>query len=158
MSPSDSFSSSRPLLEALAAAAGLPDLPLDAAGGCTLLFDGHPVHFQDDPARHALTFFATLGPVPQGRRSEVLGSMLKANRFWRGTGGATLSLDEAEPAEALLAMRFDTRSPAAAPEFIAAVERFIDQAEDWRAWLIEGGSEPPGDGHTLPPSFFQQMA
>ncbi|CAN7189765.1 type III secretion system chaperone [Acidovorax sp. LjRoot194] len=129
------------LFDALRQAAGLFPVELDAQGACTLAFDQIAVHLQHDAAAHALTCFAVLGAVPSARREEVMAAMLRANRFWRGTGGATLSLDENEPASVLLSQRFDERVPGASAEFVQAVERFVDHAQDWSTFL---GGEPQG--------------
>lgn len=127
------------LFDALRQATGLFPVELDAQGACSLAFDQLAIHLQHDAAAHVLTCFAVLGSVPAARREEVMAAMLRANRFWRGTGSATLSLDENEPPSVLLAQRFDERVPGAAADFVQAIERFVNHAHDWSAFL---GAQP----------------
>lgn len=152
------------LFDALRQATGLFPVGLDAQGACSLAFDQLAVHLQHDPAAHALTCFTVLGTVPAARRDEVMVALLRANRFWRGTGGATLSLDENEPPSVLLSQRFDERLPDAAADFVVAMERFVDQAGDWAAFL---GAQPAPTATSAAPSlaelqggmaFFSQRA
>jgi hypothetical protein len=150
------------LFDALRHAAGLFPVELDAQGACSLAFDQMAIQFQHDPAAHALTCFAVLGTVPPARQEEVMAAMLRANRFWRGTGGATLSLDENGPASVLLSQRFDERVPGAAADFVQAVERFVDHAHDWSTFL---GAPSAGESPKPAPApsqggmdFFSQWA
>jgi hypothetical protein len=65
--------------------------------------------------------------------------MLRANRFWRGTGGATLSLDAQEPPRAVLCEKVHCEAVSAAA-FQACFERFVHNAGEWFDVLAEGGS------------------
>lgn len=159
---SDTTTARSALFDALRQATGLFPVELDAQGACSLAFDQIAVHLQHEPAAHVLTCFAVLGTVPAARREEVMTAMLRANRFWRGTGNATLSLDENEPPSVLLAQRFDERVPGAAADFVQAMERFVNQAHDWSTFLgAQPSATPPVPMPAEPQggmAFFSQRA
>ena len=82
-----------PHLNALAATLGLPALTLDAQGLRSIALDHqHVIHVQADPRTQDVVLYAVAGQLPPG--AGMAETLLRANRFWRGTGGATLSLDD----------------------------------------------------------------
>ena len=84
-----------PHLNALAATLGLPALTLDAQGLRSIALDHqHVIHVQADPRTQDVVLYAVAGQLPPG--AGMAETLLRANRFWRGTGGATLSLDDDE--------------------------------------------------------------
>ena len=80
-------------LNALAATLGLPALTLDAQGLRSIALDQqHIIHLQADARAQEVVLYAVVGQLPP-HGTGVAETLLRANRFWRGTGGATLSLD-----------------------------------------------------------------
>ncbi|MFO1058430.1 MAG: type III secretion system chaperone [Dongiaceae bacterium] len=80
-------------LRAYGDAVGLGPLATDANGTCTLEFDGRlEVTLASDPDRARVVLWLVLGALPESGRAEAMEALLRANLFWRETGGATLSL------------------------------------------------------------------
>lgn len=123
------------LLQHLAGHVGLSALPLDADGCCALRVGEDPVlTFRWLPDDELLILFCALGTLGLERRAALLADLLRANHFWRGTAGATLSIDADEPPRAVLQHRFDARQVSPA-EFVQAVEWFAESAATWRRRL-----------------------
>lgn len=124
----------------LARQSGLGHLALASDGSLALRIDGRfIVHLQADDEDGTLTLFAPVGTVRVDNALATCKDMLRANRFWRGTGGATLSLDAQEPPRAVLCekVRCDAVSNVA---FQALFERFVHNAGEWFDVLADGGS------------------
>ena len=114
-------------LNALAATLGLPALTLDAQGLRSIALDQqHIIHLQADPLAREVVLYAVAGPLPEG--AGMAETLLRANRFWRGTGGATLSLDE--NARVILARRLSAVALTPA-QFCDAFTGFVDQLHHW---------------------------
>ena len=116
-------------LNALAATLGLPALTLDAQGLRSIALDHqHVIHVQADPRTQDVVLYAVAGQLPPG--AGMAETLLRANRFWRGTGGATLSLDGNAPPRVILARRL---SPVALTpaQFSDAFTGFVDQLHHW---------------------------
>ena len=116
-------------LAALAATLGLSTLTLDAQGLRSIALDHqHIIHLQADPLAREVVLYAVAGPLPEG--AGMAETLLRANRFWRGTGGATLSLDGNAPPRVILARRL---SPVALTpaQFSDAFTGFVDQLHHW---------------------------
>lgn len=142
-------------LSALARSLGLSTLALDGDGLCSLAIDGeHSVHLQADPADGALVLFAEVATLPSAGDAQLLTLLLRANRFWRGTGGATLSLDEQSPPGLVLARRIDCAATTPA-QFVQHFESFADHLVDWHARLTASPLQPdaPGLGGGMPFQF-----
>lgn len=123
------------LLEHLSTTLGLSGLPLDDQHSCALRLDeGLELNFRWLPDEEALMLFSTLGQVGLQHRAAVLAELMRANRFWQGTGGATLSLDDNEPPQVVLAQRIEARhvSPA---DFMQTLEWFTHAALGWQSQL-----------------------
>ena len=126
-----------PLLDHLAAKAGLPAIRLNDDGAVSLaLGERVTLTLRWLPDDEALVMFSVLGSLPLHDRQALLEELLRANRFGRGTGHATLSLDEAQPPRALLAQRLQTRHLEPG-DFVQAVEAFVAVAERWMVRLDE---------------------
>ncbi len=124
----------------LARAAGLGNLALAADGSLALGIDGRFVlHLQANDDEGTLTLFAPIGTVPVDGAEATCKEMLRANRFWRGTGGATLSLDAQEPPRAILSEKVHCDGVTQAT-FVEVVERFIHNAQQWSEVLGEAGA------------------
>lgn len=127
------------LLEALGTDLGIAGLHLDDEGRCTLAFDDVRVTFEFDEQRGQVFLYAGLGILPADAPAALLERLLGANLFWRGTGGATLGLDEGSRRLVLVqAVASDTINETA---FRAVVERFVATAETW----MGRAAEPPGE-------------
>jgi len=136
-------------LNALAQALGLNALTLDAEGLRSLSIGNElTVHIQSDTATQELVLFAEVGMLPSASDTAMLTLLLRANRFWRGTGGATLSLDEQSPPGLVLARRISCAATTPA-QFVAQFESFADHLADWSARL----NAPPQAIGTMPHQF-----
>lgn len=117
-------------LHALAATLGLPALTLDAQGLRSIALDQqHIIHLQADAPAQEVVLYAVAGQLPP-HGAGMAETLLRANRFWRGTGGATLSLDGNAPPRVILARRL---SPVALTpaQFSDAFTGFVDQLHHW---------------------------
>ncbi|MGN6579004.1 MAG: type III secretion system chaperone [Bordetella sp.] len=128
------------LIAALGKAVGITPLTLDADGALALqVGDDKHLNFQHDGKTDHFTLFMPLGQVRAGDDLDaVYADMLRANRFWRGTLGATLSLDDQTPPGAVLAVRLSCAG-LSEEDFIAAVERMLDAAREWLSHLAGTG-------------------
>jgi hypothetical protein len=127
------------LVAALGKAVGIAPLTLDADGALALqVGDDKHLNLQHDGKTDHFTLFMPLGQVRAGDPGAVYADMLRANRFWRGTLGATLSLDEQTPPGAVLAMRL-TCAGLSEEDFVIAVERMLDVAREWLPHLAGTG-------------------
>lgn len=117
-------------LNALAATLGLPALTLEAQGLRSIALDQqHIIHLQADARAQEVVLYGVAGQLPP-HGTGVAETLLRANRFWRGTGGATLSLDGNAPPRVILARRL---SPVALTpaQFSDAFTGFVDQLHHW---------------------------
>jgi hypothetical protein len=144
------------LISTLGEAVGEAGLQMDEEGLAFLpLSNEFFLHLQADAERECFIAFAVVGSLPHQPSVALLSRLLQANRFWRETAGATLSLDEEQPPRLVLADRYDW--PGTDPEdFVERVNRFIDALHDARSWLDESGTGGSSDG--LPPAFGQALA
>lgn len=117
-------------LHALGATLGLPALTLDAQGLRSIALDQqHIVHLQADALAQEVVLYAVVGQLSPHSvgMAEIL---LRANRFWRGTGGATLSLDDNASPRVILARRLSLVALTPA-QFSDAFTGFVDQLHHW---------------------------
>lgn len=139
------------LIAALGAKIGITPLVLDAEGSLALQVGADLLlHLQHDPRHNHLTLFMSLGTPTAATRQAIYADMLRANRFWRETLGATLSLDDQEPPGVVLALRLACAGLPAG-DFLQAVEDVLEVAGDWLPRLSGGGE--PGQHETPAPSF-----
>ena len=144
-----------PLLLHLAEHTGIAPLTLDDSDCCALRFGEElTVTFRWLPEDERLVMFTLLDALPLEGRAARLTELLRANFFWKGTGDATLSIDNSEPPRVLLAQRIEARHTTAV-EFVQAVEWFVDSAGTWRQQLRGRRPEPTVPASSLPvmPSF-----
>lgn len=134
-------------LHTLATTLGLPALTLDAQGLRSIALDHqHIIHLQADPRAREVVLYAVAGQLPPGSPGTAE-TLLRANRFWRGTGGATLSLDGNAPPRVILARRLSwvALTPA---QFSDAVVGFVEQLHHWADQLSAAPpARPPGLGN-----------
>lgn len=143
------------LISALGQALGEASLQMDEEGLAFLpLSNEFFLHLQADPERQCFIGFAVVGSLPVHPPVSLLKQLLQANRFWRETGGATLSLDEEQPPRLVLADRYDW--PGLDPEdFIEKINQFIDVLHEARSWMDAPAEDARADwqpstlGHSL---------
>ncbi len=138
------------LLSEVAAEIGLDDLSLDADGRAGVVVEGTTtVLMQHNERDETLVAYSIVGPLPANARSAAIELLLAANLLWRGTGGATLGLDQ-EDDTVLLAQRMavGTTRP---QELATVLKELADMAGEWRDILSNlaarsDGAEPqPAD-------------
>lgn len=133
------------LLKAVAGQAGITGFELDESGCCALSFDGIVVNFEADEDSLKLFLYADVGEAPAGLPEALYRRLLEANLLWRGTGGATLSLDTAAQRFVLAhGLPVDHTSEA---DFLATVETFVNIVEAWRKRIAEAAHEAPAAGN-----------
>lgn len=143
------------LISALGQSLGEASLQLDEEGLAFLpLSNEFFLHLQADVTRQCFIGFAVVGTLPLQPPVSLLKQLLQANRFWRETGGATLSLDDKQPPRLVLADRYDWPD-LPQEEFIEKINQFIDVLHETRSWLDEpvAGTDPEWSaaalGHSL---------
>jgi hypothetical protein len=130
------------LLEALAKFLQLDALQPDSDGLVAIAFGSElTVHLQADVDHHAFVLFGVAAALPPGLPQSHLLLLLQANRFWRETGGATLSLDDETPPRVILAERVSWLGTSPV-EFQSLFEDFADYLRGWRARLLEMDGSP----------------
>lgn len=115
---------------------GMPGLRLDEQRHCSLLFDRrHRLAIACDSASGRLVLHCAVGPLPPGAGADTLSTLLRANYLWRGTQGATLSLDpdgrQITLMSALPLQGLDV------PQLNGAVERLLDGVDAWQRFLAD---------------------
>lgn len=123
-------------LELLAKALGMNGLSLDGEGILSLAIGERVVvHIQADEAAREFVLYSVVGHLPENGAEALLVKLMQANRFWRDTGMATLSLDESQPARVLMARRLSWVS-IEPDDFPIQFKSFVDHASDWSEHLI----------------------
>ena len=133
------------LVAALARQLGIEGLALDDDGLRAFeIGEKMTVHLQADPASHEFVLYAVAGSLPADPPAARLLELLNANRFWRDTGGATLSVDDERPPRVIMARRVSWVGTTPA-EFNEAFATFVDYLADWWTRLDHAsqGSAPP---------------
>lgn len=127
------------LIASIALAADLPELALDDSGACTIQFDdGLTLHFQADHHDSALIVFARCGSLPEPCPAPLLMTLMRANRFWIGSEGTTLSLSDDAPAQLLIALRWRLMLDTGDADHALVGEQLLSMlavTRQWRDWL-----------------------
>ncbi|GAB4270770.1 MAG TPA: hypothetical protein DIU37_04890 [Opitutae bacterium] len=113
----------------------MPGLALDGEAYCCIAFDDQVlVEFQWVEKTQRLILFTRLGTFDMNEELRILRLLLRANCFWRATGGGTLGMDGDY---VYLSYAF---MPAGATyqQFHNDIERFVHVAEFWEQNLHEG--------------------
>lgn len=138
------------LISALGQALGEASLQMDEEGLAFLpLSNDFFLHLQADTERRCFIGFAVVGTLPAQPPVSLLKQLLQANRFWRETGGATLSLDEEQPPRLVLADRYDW-ADLQQDDFVEKVNQFIDVLHEARSWLDAPAAGPGPDWQAAP--------
>jgi hypothetical protein len=107
---------------------GMEGLATDENGVCLLVFDGRTtIHMLGDPSSQSLVVWSNLGALPSESADRVLRSLMQANLFWNGTGGATLGLMP-EDDQVVLSIRRPLEGLGAAA-LRDVIELMVEQAE-----------------------------
>ncbi|MDK2124722.1 type III secretion system chaperone [Parachitinimonas caeni] len=124
-----------------AKAFGLEALTPEADGACQVVIDDSVViNFGWNPANENLVLFSPVGTLADGSRAEVMAAMLKANLFWKETGGATLALDSSGSVAVLNYQHPVARLDESTTRELA--QWFFDTTNDWTSRLrdIQSGA------------------
>ena len=110
---------------------GIEGLVFDQFGCCMLAFDDDIiVNIAHEKANQRILLFAYVGSVDAS--ADPYKTLLKANFYWRGTGGATLSLDQDDGAICLTKpFRAQELNPT---KLTTELENFVSNIEKWRDW------------------------
>lgn len=132
------------------AVAGIEDAPA-ADGVWKFSADGAVFGVSADEAGERAYLFGEIpGPVPD-KEEAFRRILLESNYFFRGTGGATLSLNPETGAYTLVASEWLDRLE---PEsFFAFVEKFVNSLVTWKAIAASAGmagEEPPSSPDAEP--------
>jgi Tir chaperone protein (CesT) family len=111
----------------------VPDLTADEDGYVALTFDGQELHLQYEEDTRQVMGFTRLGEVEVERTAEIYGMLLEANMFWRGTRGATFSVDP-DPGIVFLADR-RPEDDMTAESLSEWLEGFLNTATYWKKRL-----------------------
>lgn len=123
---------------------GIEELALDDNGFCALEFDrAIPLQLQIHPDQERLIVFAEVGFLPEEPAIETTLNLLRANYFWQGTGGGTLSIGEEGAVVLLREVRVEGITYAAFEKLLGT---FLDVAEFWQKQL----QSSPATEVTLP--------
>lgn len=127
---------------------GLDGLALDANGYCCLGFDEVVVNIEWVPRSEQLMLYCHLGFAPAQAEAAWYRELLEANHFFRGTGGATLGVDPATQAVALVQpLALAALTPA---RLEAELQGFVDGAEAWVQRLRSPAALAVGGDFAMP--------
>ena len=129
------------LLREFGSAIGIPDLQLDEAYRCNMMFDEVPVSFELGDGDESVYIYSLLGQVPDDGLERFYAELLHANYLFAESGGSTLGVDSKSGNVVLLreerleSMRLSTLESVA--------EQFVSVAEAWMNRLSDGANESP---------------
>lgn len=138
------------LVDDLGRQMGLDGLSLDENGSASLEIDSVVLNLDSDDDGRTLVLHAWVGDAPLRDQTpdEFYETLLRANFFHLGTGGATLGMDR-EQGYVALVQRVAVAGQSAA-DLLGVVEQFVNFAEAWTqrvAELSAGGSvNRPSEG------------
>lgn len=121
------------LMAALAAKVGLPEFPAAAEGGLRIDVDGMELSFVERPETDDVLVMAEVGQTPPEGRELLYQTLLAAMEPEGGLDGLVFSCDVERNV-----VRLHRRLPLRlldAESFVAAVEAFVNQLEEWRRLL-----------------------
>ncbi len=118
---------------------GIEDLAPEK-GYCCLMFDDIVVNIEENNGN--IFFYTPVGELPPEGGEEIYKALAKANFFFMGTQGATLSAD---PDSGMILLAYMT--PACALDdtsFDKTVENFVNVAEEWSGKIRRHMEQDPG--------------
>ena len=127
------------LIQEFNRAAGLEEVPA-ADGVWKFSADGAVFGVSADEAGEKVYLFGEIpSPVPD-KEDAFRKTMLEANYFFNGTGGATFSINPETGAYTLIAAeRLDRLAP---ESFFAFVEKFVNTLATWKAIALSAEASP----------------
>lgn len=131
------------LIHEFTGAAGIDEVPA-ADGVWKFSADGAVFGVSADEAGEKVYLFGEIpSPVPD-KEEAFRKTVLEANYFFNGTGGATLSINPETGAYTLIAAeRLDRLAP---ESFFAFVEKFVNSLATWKAIALSAEASPvPSD-------------
>lgn len=136
------------LVDDLGGQMGLDGLTLDEQGSASLEIDSVVLNVDADDDGRTLVLHAWVGDAPRRDETspEFYETLLRANFFNLGTGGATLGMDR-ELGYVALVQRVAVAEKSAA-DLLAVVEQFVNFAEGWTRRVAELAAGRAGRGNT----------
>lgn len=132
------------LIHEFNSAAGIEEVPA-ADGVWKFSADGAVFGVSADEAEENVYLFGEIPNPLAGKEDAFRKTLLEANYFFNGTGGATLSINPETEAYTLIAVeKLDRLNP---ESFFAFVEKFVNSLSTWKAIAISAG-----DGYGEAPS------
>lgn len=114
---------------------GVPDLTPDETGAVVIENELIRMTVQAVPEAGKILMHCEFGEPPAEHADQFERKMLQANFMYRGTGGATLSMDEESGRYYLC--RYDELDGQNVESFCALLDSFMSLAADWRV-LCDG--------------------
>lgn len=125
------------LLAELGSKMGLPQLKLDQNKVCRLVFDKkYTVDIEASEDLKTVYVYSALCIIPPENKETLYQSLLEANLFGRGTGGAAFGID-LEMGEVLLSTQLDM-DDVDYNKFVQVLESFVNHVEAWTQKIDSG--------------------
>lgn len=116
---------------------GLPNLKLDNNKVCRLIFDKKfTVDIEASEDLKIVHLYSAICTIPPRDKENLYESLLEANLFGRGTGGATFGVD-LEMGEILLSKTMDIEK-VDYQDFVNVLESFVNHVEAWTDKIDKG--------------------
>ena len=130
----------REIMDEFAAKIGLKErIEIDEDGFCSFGVDGATVAIQGMDELELLSLSAAVGAPPPERLEQLYLKLLEANYNFRGTDGATLSVDPQTGVVHLC--QYAPYAALDADRTVALVSKFIDMLLDWRTRVADFRAE-----------------
>jgi hypothetical protein len=143
------------LLKQLGDDTGLGELTLDEAETCTILVDEMKVSMIHIIEGNRLLLFAEVGELAEEMCPALALAALKANYLFRGTGGATLSVN---PETSMLCLNQSfLLEPIEYEVFIEIINGFVDTLAQWKSLLADYRPAPTAsdEKEAIPSNFLR---
>lgn len=125
------------LLTELGNQMGLPNLKLDENKVCRLIFDKKfTVDIEASEDLKIVHIYSALCTIPPRDKENLYESLLEANLFGRGTGGASFGVD-IEMGEILLSRTIEMEK-VDYQDFVNVLESFVNHVEAWTEKIDKG--------------------
>lgn len=118
---------------------GLPNLKLDANKVCRLIFDKKfTVDIEASEDLKIVHLYSALCTIPPSDKETLYESLLEANLFGRGTGGAAFGVDTEPGREEILLSRTVVMEKTDYQDFVNILESFVNHVEAWTDKIDKG--------------------
>lgn len=136
------------LLHELSIKTGLPNIKLNSAQVCRLVFDGTlTIDIESESDEKTVHIHTVIGKLPDSGQKTLFYKMLTANAFGNGTNGAVLSIDETMD-EILMFSTLNVENMIYS-QFEDRLECFIRTAEIWRAIVSDTPTQKSASDDTM---------